>query len=33
LDGLAIHPTSWKRISANFACTEFSEVRVPQIQQ
>jgi hypothetical protein len=22
-----IHPSTWKRISANFSCTEFSEVR------
>src|SRR5829696_8849034 len=24
----AIHPSAWKRNSANFACTEFSEVRL-----
>jgi hypothetical protein len=26
-----IHPSAWKRNSANFACTEFSEVRYPQV--
>jgi hypothetical protein len=33
-----IHPTAWKKNSANFACTEFSEVspslgtKVPKIR-
>src|ERR671915_1430489 len=32
LKSTLIHPSAWKEISANFAVTEFSEVRIAPVQ-